>query len=98
MALVVAVSAPSLIDSEHWRQWQQQLQAPPWQGLAAATFLAFYAFIGFEDMVNMAEEVKNASIDLPRAIVTALILATIIYTIVALVAVIAFDPSIAILK
>lgn len=37
-------------------------------GLFMATFLAFYAFIGFEDMVNMAEETKNPQQTLPKAI------------------------------
>lgn len=30
-------------------------------GVLSEAFLAFYAFIGFEDMVNVAEEVKNPS-------------------------------------
>ncbi|WP_172838731.1 hypothetical protein [Solemya velesiana gill symbiont] len=29
-----------------------------WTGVLAASLLAFYAFLGFEDMVNVAEEVK----------------------------------------
>ncbi len=36
--------------------------------LVAASFLAFYAFIGFEDMVNMAEETRNVKRNLPLAI------------------------------
>ena len=31
----------------------------PWIAVLGATLLAFFAFIGFEDMVNMAEEVRR---------------------------------------
>jgi basic amino acid/polyamine antiporter, APA family len=41
--------------------------------------LAFFAFIGFEDMVNVAEEVKEPHKTLPKAILTALFVASGIY-------------------
>ena len=50
-------------------------------------FLAFYAFIGFEDMVNIAEEVKNPTKTMPRAIITTLVIATVFYIIIALVSI-----------
>ncbi|MEA2047763.1 MAG: amino acid permease [Campylobacterota bacterium] len=50
-------------------------------------FLAFYAFIGFEDMVNIAEEVKNPTQTMPRAIIATLIIATFFYIIIALVSI-----------
>ena len=50
-------------------------------------FLAFYAFIGFEDMVNIAEEVKDPSNTMPKAIIITLIIATIFYIIIAIVSV-----------
>lgn len=50
-------------------------------------FLAFYAFIGFEDMVNIAEEVKNPTRTMPRAIIITLIIATLVYVTVALVSI-----------
>lgn len=93
LLLVVAASSSSIIDGAHWQQWWQQLQSPPWQGIAAATFLAFYAFIGFEDMVNMAEEVKRVRIVLPAAIMITLVIATLVYIMVAMVAVIDFSPA-----
>ena len=43
------------------------------EGTAGAGFLAFYAFIGFEDMVNVAEEVKEPQRNLPRAILLSLV-------------------------
>lgn len=57
-----------------------------WQGVAAGAFLAFYAFIGFEDMVNMAEEVKQPETNMPRGIVLALLTACLLYFIVTLCA------------
>lgn len=50
-------------------------------------FLAFYAFIGFEDMVNIAEEVKDPTHTMPKAIIITLSIVTFIYIIVALVSI-----------
>ncbi|MBC8493992.1 MAG: amino acid permease [Candidatus Thioglobus sp.] len=64
-----------------------------WVGVFAGAFLAFYAFIGFEDMVNVAEEVKNPEKNMPRAILLSLAIATIIYTLVSLIAVNTIAPQ-----
>ena len=45
-------------------------------------FLAFYAFIGFEDMVNIAEEVKDPRSNMRKGVFTALAVATVLYVIV----------------
>ena len=58
-----------------------------WQGIFLGGFLAFYAFIGFEDMVNVAEEVKNPERTLPRAILIAIVISTALYLAVSLAAV-----------
>ncbi len=52
-------------------------------GVLSAAFLAFYAFIGFEDMVNVVEEVKNPKENLPRAILIAIGVSTLLYVLVA---------------
>ena len=44
-----------------------------------ASFLAFYAFIGFEDMVNIAEEVKEPEKNMPRAIIISVLTASVLY-------------------
>ena len=64
-----------------------------WHGILLGAFLAFYAFIGFEDMVNVAEEVKNPQRNLPLAIISAIVASTILYLLVSLVAVLALSPS-----
>lgn len=49
--------------------------------------LTFYSFIGFEDILNVSEEVKDAPRNLPRGLIAAMIAATIIYMAVAITAV-----------
>ncbi|MEQ9693721.1 APC family permease [Shimia sp. SDUM112013] len=57
--------------------------APPlWAGIGAGATLAFFAFIGFEDIVNMAEEVSEPERTLPRAILISLVITTLIYALV----------------
>jgi len=49
--------------------------------------IAFFSFIGFEDLLNVSEEVKKPERTLPLALVSALALATVIYMAVSVVAV-----------
>lgn len=49
--------------------------------------LTFYSFIGFEDILNVSEEVKNPSRNVPFGLIGAMILATLIYMAVAITAV-----------
>jgi basic amino acid/polyamine antiporter, APA family len=49
--------------------------------------LTFYSFIGFEDILNVSEEVKNPSKNVPFGLIGAMILATCIYMAVAITAV-----------
>jgi basic amino acid/polyamine antiporter, APA family len=58
-----------------------------WSGVGMGAVLAFFAFIGFEDIVNMAEEVDNPTANLPRAILWSLAITTLIYGLVAYAAV-----------
>ncbi len=55
-------------------------------GVLTGAGLAFYAYIGFEDTVNVAEEVHDPSRVLPRAILVAISLTCVIYGAVAVVA------------
>ena len=88
LLLIVWVAAPavSLVQPETV-DYASLLDAGVWQGILVGAFLAFYAFIGFEDMVNVAEEVKHPRRNLPRAILAALAVAMLLYFLVALVAV-----------
>ncbi len=64
-----------------------------WQGILLGAFLAFYAFIGFEDMVKMAEEVRRPARNMPLAILLALGAAAVLYILVAVGAVLAVAPE-----
>jgi basic amino acid/polyamine antiporter, APA family len=49
--------------------------------------LAFFAFIGFEDMYNVAEEVRDPQRTIPLGLITAMVAAAILYIAVAITAV-----------
>jgi amino acid transporter len=49
--------------------------------------LMFFSFIGFEDILNVSEEVKDPKKDIPFGLIGAMILATLIYMAVAITAV-----------
>ena len=55
-------------------------------GVLLGAFLAFFAFIGFEDMVNIAEEVERPERNLPLGILIALCVSTVLYLLVVLAA------------
>ncbi|EHI12004.1 APC family permease [Mycolicibacterium thermoresistibile] len=55
--------------------------------VSAATSLAFFAMVGFEDSVNMAEETRDPVVIFPRALLTGLGIAGAVYVVVAIVAV-----------
>lgn len=54
--------------------------------LLAATAIAFFAFIGFEDIVNLAEETKRPERTLGPAIAITLGLSTLLYVVIAAIA------------
>jgi APA family basic amino acid/polyamine antiporter len=90
LLVIIAVAAPDAIASP----------APiipagpiPWSGLFAASVMAFFAFIGFEDIANMAEEVKRPHRTLPLAILVTLGVSSVFYVAVAWVAVRAMPPE-----
>ncbi|MEE8455010.1 MAG: APC family permease [Limibaculum sp.] len=56
-------------------------------GVAAGGILAFFAFLGFEDMVNMVEETREPERTVPRAILAALAVTTLLYLLVSWAAV-----------
>ncbi len=60
-----------------------------WRSMGLAAYLAFFAFIGFEDMANVAEEVKEPERTLPWAFPLALGVATLLYLVVSAAAVLA---------
>ena len=53
-------------------------------GIVIAFVLIFFAFIGFEDMANIAEEVKKPKKTLPKAIILSVVISGILYVLVSL--------------
>lgn len=56
-------------------------------GILLGSFIAFYAFLGFEDMVNVAEETKNPSRNMPIAVIGSVIIALFLYVGVSIAAI-----------
>jgi amino acid transporter len=53
----------------------------------AGTTLAFFAMVGFEDSVNMAEETKDPSRSFPKMLFAGLTIAAVLYLVVSIVAI-----------
>ena len=67
--------------------------ATAWIGVTAGAMLAFYAFLGFEDLVNVAEEARDVTHAMPAAILITLGVTTILYVLVATVSVLTVPPG-----
>jgi basic amino acid/polyamine antiporter, APA family len=52
-------------------------------GISAAAALIFFAYLGFDELGNLAEEMRNPTRDLPRALYIAIGVTTLIYILVA---------------
>lgn len=66
---------------------------PGWGGVLAGAFIAFFAFIGFETLANLGEEVRDPPRTLPRGILAAVAVSVVLYVTVALVAVLGASTS-----
>ena len=57
------------------------------RGIFKAASLIFFAYLGFDSMVKLSEETKNPKKTIPAALVSAIIITTVIYILVALAAI-----------
>ncbi|MEM8766453.1 MAG: APC family permease [Pseudomonadota bacterium] len=89
LLIVLAMSGRYLVDLPG--ALASMVPTTPEFGLAIClgAFVAFYAFVGFEDMVNVAEETHAPERTMGPAILIALITAASLYVLVAFVAVLA---------
>jgi APA family basic amino acid/polyamine antiporter len=62
-------------------------------GVAAAAALVFFAFIGFDEVITLAEETENPTRTVPRAILLALLISTVLYVAVAIISVSVLTPD-----
>ncbi|RLA69833.1 MAG: amino acid permease [Epsilonproteobacteria bacterium] len=86
MIIYVGIDYVSL-DSQTLKSFLPPADLSLLNSIILGAFLAFYAFIGFEDMVNIAEEVKDPTHTMPKAIILTLIIATLFYVTIALVSI-----------
>jgi amino acid transporter len=91
---VIAVASPNLANLANFTLADTvPLTGLAWQGVLGGAFLAFFAFIGFEDMVNIAEEVRHPERTIPRGIALAFVLSTILYVLVTVVSIATLAPA-----
>lgn len=61
--------------------------------ILAGVTLAFYAFVGFEDLVNLSEEARDPVRDVPRALIIAIAVSTTVYLLVVAVVLWTMTPA-----
>ncbi len=77
------IPLPNLLEFPHGAQSSIHGLLP----VISAGALIFFAYMGFEDIANIAEEAENPQKILPRAFLYSLIISTVIYVLVAVVAI-----------
>ncbi len=88
LLFVIAMAAPAAVSDP-----APFVSAAP-LGVLVAASVAFFAFIGFEDIVNMGEEVRVPAKNVPRAVLATMIITGAIYMGVSFVAVRAVQPEV----
>ncbi len=73
--------------------WPASNDGEAWIGLGATSLIAVFAFIGFEHLVNVAEEMKDARRTLPRALFLTLGITALVYALVVWIALTAVPPQ-----
>lgn len=80
LVLVIAIGVPHVGDVNLFT-------GPGVAGVLGAAALVFFAFIGFDEVITLAEETRDPTRTVPRALLLALGLSTILYIAVAIAAV-----------
>jgi amino acid transporter len=88
LVLVVVIGAAFLFDGggDASRAFEFKDDATPALLIVAGASIAFYALIGFEDAVNVAEETKDSTRTFPRTLFMGLGLAGAVYLVVTIIA------------
>jgi len=94
LVLVIIVSHSSFAElPSRINEFLPSFDNASWGAIYSGSLLAFYAFIGFEDMVDVAEEVKDVKRNLPKAILLTLGITTLLYMVIMLAAVLTMPPQ-----
>ena len=86
---LVALVAVGARDPDFWGVFASS----PHAGVLAGAGLIFFAYLGFEDIANLAEEARHPARDIPRAILIAVAVSTLLYVLVAAASVALLDPA-----
>jgi amino acid transporter len=73
--------------------WPSLRDSSAWIGIAGTSLIAVFAFIGFEHLVNVAEEMKEPNRTLPLALFLTLGLTALVYALVVWIAVTTVPPQ-----
>lgn len=93
LIIIAGVGAGSGVVTRLPELWPASGDIAVWVGLSGTTLIAVFAFIGFEHLVNVAEEIKNPSRTLPWALFLTLGVSAFVYALVVWVAVVAVPPA-----
>ena len=93
LIIIAGVGAGSGVVTRLPEIWPASGDIGAWVGLSGTTLIAVFAFIGFEHLVNVAEEMKHPSRTLPWALFLTLGLTALVYALVVWVAVVAVPPE-----
>lgn len=95
LLLIIVVSVNGLeMDTARWGALLPSLDTSSLGSIYAGSLLAFYAFIGFEDMVDVTEETVNAKRNLPIAIILTLGITTLLYMTIMITSVMTISPEV----
>ncbi|WP_324719115.1 APC family permease [Salinimicrobium sp. HB62] len=86
LAAVVVVSIP-----EFGTTPLLQTNDRGWTGLFAGGALIFFSYIGFEDLVKMAEETKEPKKNMPKAVILSGVIVLVVYVLIAISSVSVLD-------
>lgn len=82
LGIIIAVGLPRLGTIDYF-----ETAAAGQTGILSAAALIFFAYIGFEEIVQLAEETRDAPRNVPRALLLSIVITTLLYVIVALCAI-----------
>ncbi|MBL7206204.1 MAG: amino acid permease [Candidatus Aenigmarchaeota archaeon] len=87
LLIIIAIGIPHLGSVDYLQTPGGGFAFADFSPIMAAAALIFFAYIGFDEMPKLIEETKNGAKVIPRALIYALVISTILYILVALSAV-----------